>query len=165
MIRPAACLLAVVLPLRATACPTPAPAPVRAATVAALTHWIEAHSPYSADDLDPPVILFCQTGEVIDYEGRDVIVSRRLRAAYDIANDRIFLVAPWSPDNPKNLSSLLHELVHRLQFHARTWKCPAATEPEAYRLQQLWLSEHGIDVGFDWLRIYIDARCPTGHHP
>jgi hypothetical protein len=163
MVRFLALILIAALPTQALAAPRAAAVP--AATVATLTRWIEAHSPYSAEGLAPPVIRFCHTGQVIAYGGRNVIVNRKLRAAYDIANDRIFLVSPWSANDPMNLSALLHELVHRLQFHVRKWKCPAAAEPEAYDLQQLWLTEHGIDANFDWLRIYVEARCPSGAHP
>lgn len=165
MIRHLALILALVLPMAAQACPQAVPLAVSPATTAKLVRWIEAHSPYSADNLGPPEILLCQTGEVIAYEGRNVLVSRKLRAAYDTADGRIFLVAPWSADDPRDLSSLLHELVHRLQFHAHKWPCPQATEPEAYRLQKLWLTEHGISAGFDWVRIYVNARCPNDAHP
>lgn len=167
MIRRVTLILALVLawPVGAQACPSAVPLALPADTTAKLVRWIEAHSSYSADDLGPPKILICHTGEVIAYEGRNVIVSRKLRAAYDIANDRIFLVAPWSVDDPRNVSALLHELVHRLQFHARKWPCPQATEPEAYRLQKLWLTTHGVDAKFNWIKIYVNARCPNGGHP
>ena len=138
---------------------------VPAATTAALVRWIEAHSPYSADGLGPPHIVLCHVGQMIDYEGHDVTVKRKFRAAYDPINDRIFLVTPWSTAKPRNLSYLLHELVHRLQFHARKWRCLRAAEPEAYHLQQRWLAEHGIKAHFNWLRIYLRARCPSDSHP
>ena len=55
--------------------------------------------------------------------------------------------------------------IHRAQFHARDWPCPAAAEPEAYRLQEAWLAERGIDPGFEWVEIYLHARCPSDRHP
>lgn len=158
-------ILTMVLPVAAQACPDAMPLVLPAGTTAKLVRWIEAHSPYANNDLSPPEILICRAGEVIAYESRSVIVSRQLRAAYDVANDRIFLVAPWSVDDPRDLSSLVHELVHHFQFDARKWRCPQATEPEAYRLQQLWLAEHGIDAGFDWIQIHVKARCPNDAHP
>lgn len=165
MLRRAALLLALTGPVAARACPDAVPLRVDPGLSATLTRWIAAHSAYLVEDLGPPTILICRPGEAIGYAGREVIVSRNLRAAYDIANDRIFLVAPWSAGNPENVAALLHELIHRLQFHQRSWPCPQAAEPEAYRLQALWLRAQGIAADFDWLRITVEARCPGGPHP
>lgn len=165
MIRAAASLCLAIAPNLAPGCPAPLPLEVAPEQIAELTRWIERHSDYAASALGPPSIFLCQTGEVIAYEGHDVVVDSELRAAYDLRNDRIFLVLPWSASDPRNLSSLLHELIHRAQFAARDWPCAAATEPEAYRLQEQWLAERGIEAGFNWFRIEIEARCLSDHHP
>lgn len=164
MIRALAIAFAVLAPGAAGACPIPMPLPVPQEVTAPLAEWIAAHSAYPPPE-GAPVILLCRIGETITYEGHPMLVDPDLRAAYDLVNDRIFLVAPWSPDDPMALSTLLHEMVHRAQFAARDWPCPQAAEPEAYRLQEAWLAEQGIDAGFDWFGIYMRARCPPDHHP
>lgn len=167
MLRPAATALtlALVPPAFARACPKAQPLAVPAETTHALENWIETHSEYSPGTLGAPKVFLCRTGEVISYEGHDMIVDPSLRAAYDLVNDRIFLVAPWSATNLRQVSSLLHELVHRAQFRTRRWTCPNAAEPEAYRLQQEWLAEHGVEARFNWFAIRLRARCFTGRHP
>ena len=164
MIRAIVIGLALLCPAAGGACPAPLPMSVPDAVTEALAEWIEAHSDYTLPQ-GAPAIFMCQSGEVITYEGHDLLVDSDLRAAYDLVEDRIFLVAPWSEDDPMQLSSLLHELIHRAQFHARDWPCPAAAEPEAYRLQEAWLAERGVDPGFEWVEIYLHARCPSDRHP
>jgi len=163
------CVLAVtalgLCPLEVQSCPQPLPLPVDPKVITRLTGWIEANTVYDPAALGPPTIFACRTGEVIKYEGQDILVDHDLRAAYDRVNDRIFLVNPWSAQDPRNLSSLLHELIHRSQLHAREWPCAQASEIEAYYLQHLWLAEQGIVSGFNWFKIEMRARCPAQHHP
>ncbi|KEO51212.1 DUF6647 family protein [Thioclava pacifica] len=161
----AALFLALANPVATWACPNPLPITVPESVTAPLVEWIAEHSPYPADHANPPAIFLCRTGEVISYEGEEIIVDAELRAAYDFLNDRIFLVSPWSHQDPRHLSSLLHELVHRAQFNARDWPCVGAAEPEAYRLQEKWLAERGVDAQFDWFEIYLNSRCPMDVHP
>ena len=132
-----------------------------------LIGWIGQHTDYdvAAAQSDLPAVTFCKTGEVIDYEGRQMIVDRSLNAAYDEIDRRIWLVLPWSPDNARDVSVLLHELVHDVQFRARSWPCPQASEQEAYRLQHDWLAEQGVASGFNWFAIHMRARCPSDVHP
>jgi hypothetical protein len=132
-----------------------------------LIDWIARHSTHdvSAVNSSLPAVTFCQTGEVIDYEGRHMVVDRSLNAAYDELARRIWLVLPWSAGNRWHVSILLHELVHDVQFQSRSWPCPQASEEEAYRLQHDWLAEQGIASGFNWFAIQMRARCPRDIHP
>ncbi len=132
-----------------------------------LIRWIGAHTDYdiSASLADPPTVSLCRTGETILYEGLGVVVDEGIRAAYDTKRRHIFLVAPWSANDAMDVSRLLHELVHDVQFLNRGWDCPQETEWDAYKLQEAWLAERGIDPGFDWLWIYFHARCPQDIHP
>jgi len=146
-------------------CARPAPPPV--ALVEELTRWIGDQTDYDISQTleDPPDISFCDTGDVITYEGHDLLVDETLRAAYDLSDRHIFLVAPWQADNPEHVSALLHELIHDVQLLNRKWDCLGAPEWEAYKLQEKWLAERGIDPGFDWLRIFFLSRCPRDIHP
>ncbi len=50
----------------------------------------------------------------------------------------------WAADEPKQVSLLLHELVHHVQLFAkRKYPCAEAKEYEAYTLQNQWLEEQG----------------------
>lgn len=132
-----------------------------------LLGWLAMHSVYDTTQAaaDPPGISFCRSGDIIRYEGHDLLADDSLRAAYDQKARRIYLVLPWRADDPRNAATLLHELVHDLQFVARRWPCANATEWEAYRLQASWLEQQGIEPGFDWFAIRLMSRCPYDVHP
>ena len=146
------------------ACGPPAVAP---ALIRELTTWIAAKTDYDTalTMRDPPVVTFCDTGETIRYEGKDIIVDAQLRAAYDLRRRRIFLVLPWSASDARDVSTLLHELIHDVQFSNRRWLCNGETEWEAYKLQEAWLAENGLASGFDWPQIFLLSRCPRDIHP
>jgi len=161
-------LLALVLASAAQAvpsCPLATPAAMADDRIPGLLSWIETHSPYRAGTLPLPRVSFCDPGETIPYEGHEALVYPQLRAAYDLKADRIYLVRPWSVYDAHDLSVLLHELVHYLQFQAHSWPCPQAAEWEAYQLQAAWLAEKGINAGFDWTQIGLMSRCPRDMHP
>lgn len=132
-----------------------------------LISWIGEATAYDTAILRtaPPEISFCSNGETIRYEGREVLVERDLKAAYDREAQRIFLVEPWSATDARDAATLLHELIHHIQYASRAWECPQAVEWEAYKLTEAWLGERGIDPGFDWLWIYVVSRCPRDIHP
>ena len=132
-----------------------------------LLGWIGQATDYDITGLlsDLPDIKFCKTGQVIRYEGSEMIVDRSLNAAYDAMTQQIWLVEPWTADDLRQRSVLLHELVHHVQFQSRDWPCPQASEEEAYRLQHSWLAEHGVASGFNWFVIRMRSRCPREVHP
>ena len=51
----------------------------------------------------------------------------RIRGLYDADTMTIYLTEPWSADNPRDISVLLHELVHHRQS-GRHWYCEQAQE-------------------------------------
>lgn len=131
-----------------------------------LVTWIGGHTAYDVSKTlaDPPEISFCREGEVIDYESDHVLVDEMLRAAFDLQSRRIFLVQPWNAANPRNLSTLLHELIHDVQHLNRDWACKGEPEWEAYKLQEAWLAEQGIESRFDWMFIFVISRCRPAVH-
>lgn len=136
------------------------------ALVQELLDWIAANSDYDTaqSQADPPEVVFCDAGDAIDYAGADTLVEPGERGLYDFEARRIFLVAPWAPDDPHDVAVLLHELVHDVQFSARTWECPNATEWEAYELHEAWLAERDIDADIDWLSVYFWSSCRRNPH-
>ncbi len=68
-------------------------------------------------------------------------------AYYDTRRDEIVLPRGWRPDDPFDVSILVHELVHFMQDEAgRRYPCPGAREKEAYAAQEAWLKSQGIDL-------------------
>ncbi len=133
----------------------------------AMLDWIAGNTSYDIKKLnaDPPTIHFSDVGSVISYQGQSLIVDRRLSAAYDSQANRIYLKRPWSAADTSDLSTLLHELVHALQLSSRAWPCANATEWQAYKLQEAWLQDHGVEPTFDWLKILISSQCRPDIHP
>ncbi len=156
-----------------TACPVPPPAPLSDLPVVTerllddLTGWIALHTGYdvSVTYRDPPLITFCDIGDTVTYEGREILVDEALRAAYDARDRHIHIVLPWTADDAFDRSVLLHELIHDVQLRNRDWECIGAPEWEAYKLQDMWLREHGVVHDFNWLVIYMLSRCPRDIHP
>lgn len=136
-------------------------APVLQSITTELIAWIGDHSDYdvSGFQANPPEITFCDCGETIEYEGRTIVVHESVKGVYDLQVHRITLVRPWDRQDLLNISTLLHELVHVIQYHGRKWPCWHATEWEAYKLQEEWLLEHDIDPGFNWVEIRLLSSC------
>lgn len=128
-----------------------------------LVGWIALHTMYDVTNLaeNTPEIIFCGTGTRIEYEGRNIAVEPELKAVYDLPNRRVFLVLPWSADDPYDRSVLLHEFVHSVQLDAHDWPCTGAPELEAYMLQAEYLKPYGVDPKFDWRAIFLLSLCPT----
>jgi hypothetical protein len=60
-------------------------------------------------------------------------------------NGFIWLRNDWSADSVRDVSSLLHELVHHQQAHSdRTYQCRGREEKEAYETQIAWLEAQGV---------------------
>lgn len=129
--------------------------------VVELLRWIGKHSEYGVDAFltDPPEISFCECGDSVVYEGRRIVIHEPLEGMYDKKLRKITLVRPWTKKNLVNVSTLLHELVHFVQYQSRSWPCWNATEWQAYKLQALWLRQHGVKPGFNWVEIYFLSSC------
>ena len=88
------------------------------------------------------------------------------RGRYDPDSDTIWLVHPWDPRDPRDVSVLLHELIHHRQAVAGHWYCPGAQELPAYRTQQAWLAELGLEINVNWIAVVLESGCtPRDFHP
>lgn len=132
-----------------------------------LLDWIAANTRYDVSEArrNKPAISFCDFGEHLDYEHKDLVVESIFRGIYDKENRHIYLVAPWSPDSLKNVGTLLHELIHDVQCLNREWSCWGRAEWEAYKLQEKWLKARGVDPEFPWIKIFLETRCARDVHP
>ena len=88
------------------------------------------------------------------------------RGLYDPETQTVYLVRPWSPRDPFDVSTLLHELTHHRQAEAKHWYCPGAQELPAYRLQQRWLNALGLEPEVNWIAVVLASGCiPRDIHP
>ncbi len=132
-----------------------------------LLDWIAANTDYDVSQTrrEKPSVSFCDFADHLDYEDKDIIVETEFRGLYDKAARHIYLVAPWSPDDVMNVGTLLHELIHDVQLLNRDWPCWGRAEWQAYKLQETWLKERGLDPEFSWLKIFMITRCRQNMHP
>lgn len=87
-----------------------------------------------------------------------------IQAFYDIRRRTIFLTKEWHPKNPKDLSVLVHEMVHHLQnLDKRTFACPAEREKLAYQAQETWLGlfQTSLETEFeiDAFTLLVSTKC------
>jgi hypothetical protein len=85
-------------------------------------------------------------------------------AFYDDRRQIIFLPDDWNPNNPTDLSVLVHEMVHHLQnLRDRTFACRAERERLAYQAQDAWLGlfQSSLESGFgiDPLTVLVRTQC------
>jgi hypothetical protein len=140
----------------------PAPAWRHAETlfdlVAVLDAWLDAHSGYAARATAPRVVIVDRQAAALR-PGTAARMGQATRGLYDPDSATIILVAPWSPDDARDVSVLLHELVHHRQHTARHWYCPGQQEPDAYRLQAAWLAERGLTIPVNRIAVVLEAGC------
>jgi hypothetical protein len=154
-------------PRSVRATPTESTELVPETLVADLLEWIGARTDYDVSRaLDrPPRVLFAEEGTRIAYEGRELDIGPTLSATYDAYSREIHLKCPWSAADRHDVSTLLHELVHDVQYYNRLWPCPRDAEWEAYHLQAAWLEEHGEQPEFNWLQAVLLSGCRGDVHP
>jgi len=139
---------------------TPSP-PAVAGLVTGLEHWLDRESPYTRR-YGRVTVRFVGAKSAARAATAPAYQGATLRGYYDPRRSTIYLVEPWSPDNPFDVSTLLHELVHHRQQSATYWECPNAQERPAYRLQDRWLRERGLDSHINWLVVLMASRCRSG---
>jgi Domain of unknown function (DUF6647) len=93
--------------------------------------------------------------------------AAEIEALYDDTTRTIYLRGGWSPDRPRDVSVLVHEMVHHLQNAAgMRFECPQARERMAYAAQRRWLERHGQDLleefQLDPMTVLLRTRCMHG---
>lgn len=89
---------------------------------------------------------------------------REAVAIYDDSTGTILLTEGWSSDNPADLSVLVHEMVHHIQYKSRMrYACPAAREEQAYAAQDKWLNMFGRNLfdefNLDAFTLKVSTSC------
>lgn len=126
--------------------------------VGGLEHWLDMASPYPSR-IEVPAIVLIDAGQASAMRERSGRLGGRLRGLYSATSATVYLMRPLDPHDPRDVSVLLHELVHHRQVTARHWYCDNALEWGAYKLQERWLAELGLDAGFYWPAILLE---PSG---
>lgn len=90
---------------------------------------------------------------------RAAATSSHTRGLYDPDAGTIWLVRPWDARDPRDVSVLLHELVHHRQAAHGHWYCPGAQELPAYRAQEEWLNALGLEPEVNWIAVVLEAGC------
>jgi hypothetical protein len=124
---------------------------------------------YPAIKFEPAlkIATFRYTGLVSDRPEDTAVVplgQRETVASYDPLTRTIILPEGWTGDTPADLSILVHEMVHHLQYAARIkYECMQASEELAYAAQDKWLGLFGRDLstdfGLDGFTLLVAVRC------
>lgn len=122
-----------------------------------LETWLDQHSEHPRAETSPRIRYLEGSPQIT--ETSSSVVANKPRGLYSPFTQTIFLYEPWNADNPVDQSVLLHELEHHRQQGRSHWYCPGAQELPAYRLQQKWLSEHGIELNVNWVEIVLISGC------
>lgn len=140
------------------------PATSTLALVDQLDGWLDVHSDLPRRDTAARIVRVGPDAaeRIMGPPGRG---QGPTRGFYDPDTGTIYLVEPWSAENPADVSVLLHELIHHRQDD-RYYACPGAQELPAYRAQKAWLAERGLPLDVNWIAIVLAAGCtPRGIHP
>jgi hypothetical protein len=131
-----------------------------------LDNWLDANSDMPRNE-QAPIVRQVDGLSARDMSGTHYAAdSNKTRGLYDEQSGAIWLVRPWDNRNPYDVSVLLHELIHHRQAVAGHWYCAGAQELPAYRLQQTWLAELGLEPNVNWIAVVLESSCtPRDIHP
>lgn len=99
-----------------------------------------APNPPNLRQLSPDQIATMRYGETVE-GGHDV------QAVYDPSTQTIIVRHDWNSRSVADVSVLVHEIVHHLQYSASLdFQCAGEREKLAYTAQQRWLQLFGQDL-------------------
>ena len=129
-----------------------------------LEEWLDHNTDLPRRDLSPAVRWTTQAAVPFLTGSTRAARLETIKGLYDAENATIWLVRPWSARDPRDVSVLLHELVHHRQVGAQHWYCPGAQELPAYRAQEAWLAELGLELNVNDISVAkpsLDAKSLT----
>lgn len=134
--------------------------------VAHLETWLDANTDLQRRAAAPTIEWVSPAKAAYLQGGAQAAKAETTRGLYDPDTQAIYLVQPWSARDPFDVSVLLHELVHHRQNGGGHWYCPGAQELDAYRTQEAWLAELGLEANVNWIAVILEAGCtPRDIHP
>lgn len=126
---------------------------ISSAIVQPLIAWVEketgTHIPRA------PIVIASRTRFSLELEHSHEPHAGRPQSGY-VPGTVILDNTQWDPEDPTQMSLLVHELVHHAQLFMKNkrWACANEKETQAYTLQNKWLEEHGHSpfVRESWIR-------------
>lgn len=125
--------------------------------VAVFDTWLDQNTNLQSPDAIPEIRLV-SASFAASLRGSSASNFGRTRGLFDPDSFTIYLILPWNRKSPHDASVLLHELVHARQF-GRYYYCPGAQEEAAYRLQDDWLRERGLQAKVNWIAVVLESGC------
>lgn len=134
----------------------------------ALMVWISQHSDLPIPDTYPTVHF--ESFEQLHARGKpnlpyDPTSQPHILGLYK--DNKIYLHDRWRPDRVRDLSMLVHELVHHMQWHYNwnAYECSQKREELAYWMQFAFMKRQGIEepmtsMGLNRLSLYVLTTCP-----
>lgn len=130
---------------------------VSSVLISELNTWLDAETEFEKRDSQPQIKLI-EKELAENLRGVADRSDGRVRGLYDAETETIYLTKPWSPDNSRDISVLLHEMVHHRQA-GQHWYCEQAQEWRAYQIQAQWLADQQIADDFYWPAILLKSSC------
>ena len=122
-----------------------------------LDTWLDQNTDFQRPEKSP-AIEFISASNVASFQGSSASSFGHTRGLFDPDASTVYLTLPWDRKNPHDASVLLHELVHARQV-GRYYFCPGAQEEAAYRLQDDWLRERGLQANVNWIAVVVESGC------
>lgn len=136
------------------------PSIIPAQFVAPLMQWVSVRMSIPVANLPSVVASREQMIAKIGDPQRQSALARALYVPGEVVIDDEF----WDATDTRTVSFLVHELVHHAQLASgRSYACHNAKEWEAYKLQNMWLAEHGLPPAVEekWIARMADCNIPT----
>ncbi len=119
--------------------------------------WLDRNTDFGRPEARPAIHIISPS-VAASIQGPSASSFGRPRGFFDPASSTIYLIGPWDRTNPHDASVLLHELVHARQV-SRHYYCPGAQEEAAYRHQDAWLRERGLQAKVNWIAVVLESGC------
>jgi len=119
--------------------------------------WHEQNTDFRRPEASP-TIEFITASVAASNQGSAASSFGKLRGLFDPNTSTIYMIHPWDWKNPDDASVFLHELVHARQT-SHHYYCPGAQEEAAYRLQDNWLRERGLEANVNWIAVVLKSGC------
>jgi hypothetical protein len=130
---------------------------------ASFVAWIAEKTGWTVREVPP--IRFVPYAQLVKMFRGGRAPDYHVESLYSEIDHTIYLPDSWRPENLRDRSVLLHELVHHLQYRNNIKAtCPGDHEYEAIELQITWLREQDVDdplnlLGINPLFIFMLRRC------
>lgn len=139
----------------------PAPAWRHAESITELAEvfdtWLDQNTNFQRPETRPTIEIISPSFAA-SIQGSSASNFGRTRGLFDPDTSTIYLIVPWDRKTPHDASVLLHELVHARQV-SRHYFCSGAQEEAAYRTQDDWLRERGLQAKVNWIAVVLESGC------